>query len=286
MAPNTRQKVILYLVHKSGGQVGKTELMKWLFLYSRQEQKESNHYDFVPYKFGPFSFEAHQNINISLAAYLESNDRGIRPRPGNEYELASAALKLGAKERALADRIYKKYSPYELNDLINEVYTEFPWYASRSELRPIRESEESDVAIYTVGYEGRSIDSFFDHLLKSGLRGIIDVRRNAYSRKYGFSSYNLPEISRKLGFSYIHLPQLGIASELRKDLSDPVIQENLFRSYEQELPSKGAAVEDARREIMHKPSALLCFEANSKCCHRGRLAQRLSDLTGSPIVHL
>jgi hypothetical protein len=33
-------------------------------------------------------------------------------------------------------------------------------------------------AVYTVGYEGKSVDLFFDGLLQSGVLQILDVRVN------------------------------------------------------------------------------------------------------------
>jgi len=286
MALNTRQRVLLYFVQKHGKPVRSTELMKWLFLFGQQEKKDANHFDFVPYKFGPFSFEATQNIRISLAAYLDLGDDGVCVRSGSEYEVTGATLKLGNSERALADTIYRECCSLTLDQLLKSVYGAYPWYASRSELLPAQIPERAEIAIYTVGYEGRSVDSFFDHLMKSGLHGIIDVRRNAYSHKYGFSGHSLQEISTKLDFSYVHIPALGIASELRKDVSSSSNLSDLFSNYEKDLVSKSEAIDESIRELKRLPSALLCFEADSTFCHRGRLAKSIAKKTGLQIVHL
>ena len=60
-----RQRVLLSFVDRAGRVPPKTHLMKWLFLM-REEQPEalgrSAFYEFVPYKFGPFSFQAYRDI--------------------------------------------------------------------------------------------------------------------------------------------------------------------------------------------------------------------------------
>lgn len=55
------------------------------------------------------------------------------------------------------------------------------------------------IAVDTAGYEGKSIDMFFDYLLRQGIKTIVDVRFNPGSRKYGFSKKHFREIAKKSG---------------------------------------------------------------------------------------
>ena len=60
----TRQKVLLLMLKYAGRPVQRVELMKWCFLLRHQSETGggSSFYDFVPYKYGPFSFALYQEI--------------------------------------------------------------------------------------------------------------------------------------------------------------------------------------------------------------------------------
>lgn len=49
-----RQRLLLTLLDALGGRSGPTDFQKLLFLYTREENEPS--YEFVPYRFGCFSF--------------------------------------------------------------------------------------------------------------------------------------------------------------------------------------------------------------------------------------
>jgi len=97
----------------------------------------------------------------------------------------------------------------------------------------------------------------------------------------------LTEISSKLGLDYKHMPQLGICSEERHDLTTPGAYEALLDRYEQaSLPQRQEHMEILSALLLAKSSVILCMERDPGMCHRGRLAPRLSQLSGLPIVHL
>ena len=60
--------------------------------------------------------------------------------------------------------------------------------------------------MYTIGYEGRSVDAFFSRLLRLRLSGVIDVRSNPVSRKYGFAARSMTEIGKKLASTIVTSP--------------------------------------------------------------------------------
>ena len=41
--------------------------------------------------------------------------------------------------------------------------------------------------LFTIGYEGISIDTYINKLLQNYIKTLVDVRKNAYSNKFGFS---------------------------------------------------------------------------------------------------
>jgi len=260
--------------------------MKWLFLFSRQHPSGVSSYDFVPYKFGPYSFEAHQNISQTLARYIEEGDYGYRLRCEVRSEVIEIANKIKRQDLHTVDQIWSDVGCLPRQSLLDRVYDEYPWYASRSELVEQKPQHEAELAIYTSGYEGKSVDAFLNDLLKQGIQGVLDVRRNAYSHKYGLSGPPLRDICNKLGMSYDHLPALGVASELRKDLSGPEAYTKLFDEYELNLLEQTSALAEAGEIVKRRPTSLMCFEARSECCHRGRLAPKLASQINLPVKHL
>ncbi|MDR9399257.1 MAG: DUF488 domain-containing protein, partial [Salibacter sp.] len=56
-----RRKVILGLIELLGGEVEKLRFQKLLFLYAMRKQQPE--YDFVPYKFGCYSYSAKADMN-------------------------------------------------------------------------------------------------------------------------------------------------------------------------------------------------------------------------------
>src|SRR4051812_42835637 len=53
-----RQKIVLHMLKLTGRPVCRTELTKWCFLLKHEFQSFdcASFYDFVPYRFGPYSF--------------------------------------------------------------------------------------------------------------------------------------------------------------------------------------------------------------------------------------
>ena len=261
-------------------------LMKWLFLFSRQSPSSVSSYDFVPYNFGPFSFEAQQNLNQTLTQYVQRVGDGFKLREGTEDEVRLITSKIKQVEQVAIDQIWLNTERLALDDLLDDVYAKYPWYASRSKRKPCSPQTDAALAVYTSGYEGKSVDAFLDSLLSHSIKGVIDVRRNAFSQKYGFSKVALNNLCNKVGIEYDHIPELGVASELRKDLSGEDAFAKLFDDYENNLPEQTDALSKASEIIKSRPTTLLCFEAASEQCHRGRLAPKIAAQTDLQVKHL
>ena len=141
--------------------------------------------------------------------------------------------------------------------------------------------------IYTIGYEGATVESFLETCRQNGIAQILDVRNNPWSRKPGFSQKALAEACAKAGIEYRHLPELGIPRAQRQKLDTPEAKQALLDRYEKEiLPSQREAIEQALALVQEKPTALLCLEADANSCHRGRLAQELARISGISVQHL
>ena len=139
----------------------------------------------------------------------------------------------------------------------------------------------------SVGYEGLSADAFLNGLLERGIRHVIDVRRNPIARRYGFHRGTLQRLSGRLSLSYSHFPELGIESAHRVDLSAFADYQRLFERYEAEtLPHRRDEIGAVAALQQEQASALLCIEADPAWCHRSRLADAVSGVTGLPVHHL
>jgi uncharacterized protein (DUF488 family) len=192
---------------------------------------------------------------------------------------------------AVAD-ILGRYGRMNRGALVRSVYTRYPWFAQSSELperrlASIQRRKKPPLAVYTAGYEGKSVDAFFNDLLQRGINTVIDVRANPISRKYGFSRLRFGEICKKLGFEYRHVPTLGIPSDARAGLSSFDSYQRLLDRYEQAmLPERSTDVEELGRLMRRQPAVLVCVEKDVRCCHRSRLAEAVAQASDLEVVHL
>ena len=73
-----RQKVLLALLETAPNKrASRTQFIKWLFLLKKEEDVDryGSFYDFVPYKYGPFSFLAYRDIaELERFGWIESDD--------------------------------------------------------------------------------------------------------------------------------------------------------------------------------------------------------------------
>jgi uncharacterized protein (DUF488 family) len=266
-----------------------------MFLLSQETflSQDEAFYDFLPHKYGPYSFALNRELDaLASQGYIHEKHCGST----NTY----AVTPLGTKEQRTVDSntaravrfIYEKYGKLGIQPLLRDVYCRYPWFSTRSELKKLIPQNApkrvvAPPAVYTIGYEGRSIDEFFDKLLRAGIRIILDVRANPISRKYGFAKKSLGTISGKLGLNYEHWPQLGISSEKRQGVQTPAEFKRLFGYYDRvTLPSVNADVMRLADQMRQKPSVLVCMERQAHDCHRSRLARVLSEASGLSVVDL
>lgn len=149
------------------------------------------------------------------------------------------------------------------------------------------QAKETAMTIFTAGYEGQSVDEFMQKLAAGGVRQVLDVRRNAISRKPGFSKSALAAAAENYGLDYEHIPELGVPKELRQGLKSREDYDRLLAHYLSELlPEMTDYVEEAAALVQLEPTVLVCFEADHTLCHREPLSAVLSDLTGYAVKHL
>jgi len=135
----------------------------------------------------------------------------------------------------------------------------------------------SGAGISTIGYEGRTLERYLNELLRAGISLLCDVRKNAISRKYGFSKRTLAKACEGVGIRYEHLPDLGIESDRRQGLESQVDYDALFADYEREsLIHQGEALATIEGWVRSGVRvALTCYERLPAQCHRHCVAESL-----------
>ena len=141
--------------------------------------------------------------------------------------------------------------------------------------------------MFTIGYEGITIEAYLNKLIQNDIRLLCDVRNNPLSRKYGFSKTTLSNILQELNIEYVHIPELGIVSEKRKDLKEQTDYKALFDEYNKALPEKKMYVDQVFDLLCdQKRIALTCFEKDPNLCHRHILSQFMKDNYAVKVVNL
>lgn len=284
----TRQRATLRLIDREGGSVTKLRLVKMSFLLAQKGKQaaRSAFYEFIPYQFGPYSFTlAHELRTLERDGWIEVREKEVTAARGlsDEIDKLDGAF---AKE---IDELSSELKRFSTDALIANVYRDYPWYTGKAkdERKQQAVMRCADPAVYSVGYEGLMLDGFLDLLLRSGIRRLIDVRRNPVARRFGFHRSTLDRHCNDVGIEYRHVPELGIPSSLRTNLVDLSDYDRLFAAYENNtLPMNQTSVLMIAQLMREKASAVMCMEQDGRCCHRTRLARALVNFTGLRHVEL
>lgn len=128
--------------------------------------------------------------------------------------------------------------------------------------------------IFTIGYEGVTMDAFITALRAAGVERVIDVRALPLSRRPGFSKSTLAASLQAAGIDYVHLKALGTPKRGRDAAKKgDVITLRTVYDAQLTLPEAQAAAVQMRDLAAEKRSALLCYERDPCHCHRTLLLQ-------------
>jgi hypothetical protein len=290
-----RQKSLLLLLREAGGRLTRTDFQKLLFLANIE--CEEPHFEFVPYRYGSYSFQAADDLEIlERLGWIALDSREI-----TTLETLDVQKCLPTRDVSHIVRQMKRYQKLRGKKLIRYVYNKYPYYALKSEIaeevldaegcnaiKAIRKKiRRHDDVVFTVGYEGRKLETYINLLIQNDVRVLADVRCNPLSRKFGFSKRALQSLLPKLGIEYRHLPELGIVSSKRRGLSSHQEFKALFREYRNELPNRTAALSLLKELIAeHSRVALTCFEANHRDCHRHCISDYFEKNDSRTVIHL
>jgi uncharacterized protein (DUF488 family) len=142
--------------------------------------------------------------------------------------------------------------------------------------------------LFTIGYQGRTIDGFIEALQAHGVSHLIDVRQLPFSRKADFSKRRLQAHLEAAGIDYTHLVDLGTPKALRDEVRRAHDYEAFFAAMDELLAEQPEALDTALAIAKAQPAALLCFEADYRECHRLSVANAMQGRAGEPleIVHI
>jgi uncharacterized protein (DUF488 family) len=291
-----RRRILLSLLQVFEGSLEKISLQKLLFLLSEKQAVKSFH--FVPYKFGCFSFQANADLQ-TLEKY------GLVKESENTWtkqDIVDYLKGLKPEDRAAVCIVYKQFGTLSRDELIELTYKSHPYYAINSTIAgSVLEPEDlekvklqkppiNEMVLYTIGYEGVSLEEYLNKLIANDVKVLCDVRKNSFSMKYGFSKNQLKKACEGVGIEFIHMPEVGIEPDKRQNLSSQSDYDNLFAFYRMNVLKNE---EEKQKEILHllkekKRIAITCFEANINHCHRKHLAESIAEMEGFAykIIHI
>lgn len=142
--------------------------------------------------------------------------------------------------------------------------------------------------IFTIGYEGQTIENWTKRLVEAGVTILVDIREKPISRKKGFSKTSLKNYLAENNIEYIHYGNLGSPGEIRKQLREDHDYDTFFIKYEEYLTEHEELLHEMIATLDGHRPCLMCFEKNHRYCHRYSVAKRLeSKYSGKVrIVHL
>lgn len=265
MALIHRMKILLSVLQEVSGQLSDARMQQLLFLYCKEFVKRDEYYEFIPISGSPYSVQAVEDKGALIhKKLLEKSDDWILKPTTKRF-----AVELDFFEKIAIQDLKNKCTSLSDEQLTEHISTNYPFDVP----------EHNDTVFFTIGYEGISHEAYINLLLQNGVRLLADVRKNAFSQKYGFSKSELASTLSRVGIEYIHMPELGIESEKRQSLNTDKDYEELFKEYDQiTIPKQQTALD--RLEMLLKDKgrlAITCFEADPYHCHRSRITKALKS---------
>ncbi len=291
-----RRQILLASFDIFGVSIEKIRLQKLLFLFCHEQKKPAFH--FIPYKFGCFSFQ----VNADLTALKKA---GLIDESETDWHIKKSdaeKIYLSKEDAILLGNIQRRFSSMSTDEIIRYTYLNYPFYAINSSVlsQHLKDLEidavhravvrETAKTLFTIGYEGKLLEEFINILIKYNISLLCDVRKNAFSMKYGFSFTTLSKACENAKITYLHIPELGIESSQRKSLETKNDYKILFEQYKKTVLVTSVAKQNDLWNLIESVgrSALMCYEADPTMCHRTHLANALlsNHKSSFPLIEL
>ena len=277
-----RRKMLLGLLEAIGCSVPYVDFQKYMFLVCIRQAKPA--YEFVPHRLGCFSFQMDSDKRtLTKYGVLKNNQQWVLGSNGGYQD------QLLQSDRRTVEQVTHDFANLRGKDLVRHVYRAYPYYAINSEIRHeiLNVSEQKKVnasrprpgkgRLFTIGYEGKSLEGYLNELIAQAITAVCDIRKNAVSKKYGFSKSQFKGAIEAMGMTYIHMPELGIDSKRRQNLRSHREYRSLFEEYDKNTLNRSQKSVSKIIDMIQTCGrlALTCFEADHNWCHRGRFVEAL-----------
>lgn len=130
----------------------------------------------------------------------------------------------------------------------------------------------ADPIIFTIGYEGRTLDEILEQLRHHDVQLLVDIREAPASKRHGFAKRELEAAARKAGIDYALKREWGNPRRA-KGGCDP--RRNLSAAmarYTEHLAPHIVEAAAFLEQVLSRRPAFLCYEAEPFHCHRSRFA--------------
>ena len=291
----SREKRLISLLDSLKGPIGLRDFQKLLFIYFQEGAFKasptlSSRYEFVPYRYGAFSFTSYRDRKRLL-------DREILIQTSKKWHLTPKGRSLAQQlvtddEKAFA----LKYESLRGDELAAYSYRKYPYYAINSEIKAeiLKRDKDSlalidslrmelcEFSIISIGYEQRSIENYMNCLIRNGVSVLVDVRKNANSRRSEFRRSSLQNVCAKLHIDYVHYPDLGVELPQRENLVTDTDYETLFSQYRENVTDRQRKLLDKISSLVKKEKtiAITCYERDDHYCHRSALIDVICNIYG------
>jgi len=291
-----RRKFLLAFIESFGGKLDRTDFEKLLFLFC--QNYECSHYYFFPYKYGPFSYVTYFDKRIlTKQGFLIDNEK-FQIKNNQKF-----IDEITPYDRNNLNSFSKEYSMLRGKKLIKKVYAEYSYFASKSEIiKEVFSNQEFDelfkkisnlkkqneTVLFSLGYEGLTIDSYLNKLIENNISLVIDVRKNPRSMKFDFNQSKLKKYLLSVDIDYLHLPALGIDANLRKNLHSFEDYIKLLGFYKKTILAENIESLNTIFKNLGKYNriSLLCFEKKFIICHRSKISEYFQEKNNIKVIHL
>lgn len=279
-----RRKIVFALLQNFEDGLESTRLQKLVFLLTQMQVKPN--YDFVPYHYGCYSY----SLKADLQAMVKHKWLSLKEKSYNLATTKNYYKELTASDKQLVSETIIRYGTMKTDVITKHTYINFPYYATNSTIaeRLLPEKfykrvlkalpADESIVLFTIGYEGVSLENYLNKLIVNNIKLLVDVRRNPLSQKYGFSKKLLSNFCAKLDINYVHIPDVGIDSSKRRELNNQEDYDALFAEYKSTILNETTQSQNQILFLLQKYRriALTCFEADTCQCHRTHLAEKLT----------
>ena len=143
--------------------------------------------------------------------------------------------------------------------------------------------------VYTIGFTKKNAREFFGRLKQAGIRRLVDIRLHNASQLAGFTKKEDLRffLEAVCGAEYVHEPLLAPTQALLDDYKKRKGSWEEYQAGFLRLMEERRIEHALGRDLLDRPTVLLCSEPEPDCCHRRLVAEYLRARWGDlAIIHL